>query len=119
MANPVNDLISYVRNSIAELKKVTWPTKQQTIRYSVMVVSVSVGVAVFFAVLDFGFSRLVTYALATRTPSAQTETPAPADVVPTVEPINVNDVQVESVETPTEAPAETPAENTDLKLPLE
>jgi preprotein translocase subunit SecE len=114
MANPVNDLISYVRNSIAELKKVTWPTKQQTIRYSTMVVTVSVAVAVFFAVLDFGFSKLVAYTLTARTPSAQTETPAPADVVPTVEP---TDIQVETV--PIETPTETPAESTDLKLPLE
>lgn len=119
MANPVNDLISYVRNSIAELKKVTWPTKQQTVRYSIMVVSVSVAVATFFAVLDFGFSRLVTYTLSTRTPSAQTEATQPNDVVPTVEPIDVSDVQVESVEVPAETPSETPVENTDLKLPLE
>lgn len=119
MANPVNDLISYVRNSIAELKKVTWPTKQQTIRYSIMVVSVSVGVAVFFAVLDFGFSKLVAYTLATRTPSAQTETAQPSEVVPTVEPIDVSGVQVESVEVPAETPSEAPVENTDLKLPLE
>lgn len=114
MANPVNDLISYVKNSIAELKKVTWPTKQQTIRYSGMVVAVSVAVAVFFAVLDFGFSRLITYTLTVRTPSAQTQTPEP-EVVPTVEPISVTDVNVEPVETPTE----TPEQNGDLKLPLE
>ncbi|MCW1892462.1 MAG: preprotein translocase subunit SecE [Candidatus Uhrbacteria bacterium] len=106
MANPVNDFITYVRSSIAELKKVTWPTKQQTIRYSAMVVAVSVGVAIFFGALDFGFSRLVTYTLSTRQ-ATPVENVTPENVVPTLEP------EVTEVKT------ETPAENTDIKLPLE
>ncbi len=47
---------NYFINSYAELKKVTWPTKQQTINYSLLVIGLSVGMAVFFAVLDRVFS---------------------------------------------------------------
>jgi len=46
----------YFLGSYAEMKKVTWPTKQQTINYSLLVILLSIGMAVFFAVLDYGFS---------------------------------------------------------------
>lgn len=47
---------NYFIGSYAEMKKVTWPTKQQTINYSLLVVGLSVGVALFFVVLDYIFS---------------------------------------------------------------
>jgi preprotein translocase SecE subunit len=42
------------------MKKVTWPTKEQTINYSILVIALSLGLAVFFAVLDYGFSTAIT-----------------------------------------------------------
>ncbi|MEK7084025.1 MAG: preprotein translocase subunit SecE [Patescibacteria group bacterium] len=38
------------------MKKVTWPTKKQTTTYSFIVIGMSIGVAVFFGVLDKVFS---------------------------------------------------------------
>ena len=38
------------------MKKVTWPTKKQTINYSIAVGVLSLGMAIFFGVLDYGFS---------------------------------------------------------------
>ncbi|MBT3538962.1 preprotein translocase subunit SecE [Candidatus Parcubacteria bacterium] len=52
----MNKLIKYIRESIGELKKVTWPTKKQTTTYTIVVVAMSIGVAIFFAILDWFFN---------------------------------------------------------------
>lgn len=46
----------YFITSWVELKKVVWPTREQTIRYSLIVIGLSVVTAVFFGVLDFAFN---------------------------------------------------------------
>ncbi len=60
----VESVKNYFIGSYAEMKKVTWPTKQQTINYSLLVVGLSVGVAVFFSILDyifnFGIEQIIT-----------------------------------------------------------
>lgn len=45
-------LVTYVKESIAELKKVSWPTKKQTITYTIIVLVMSIGMAILFSVLD-------------------------------------------------------------------
>ena len=35
------------------MKKVSWPTKKQLTTYSILVVALSVGVAIFFAIADY------------------------------------------------------------------
>lgn len=52
----LNDLIAYFKASYEEMKKVSWPTKKQTINYSLLVIGMSVGFAVFFSVLDYVFN---------------------------------------------------------------
>lgn len=42
-----------------EMKKVNWPTKKETIRYTLIVIGVSVAVAVFLGGLDFVFTTLL------------------------------------------------------------
>ncbi|HRY36566.1 MAG TPA: preprotein translocase subunit SecE [Candidatus Magasanikbacteria bacterium] len=60
----MDKLIQYFKDSYAEMKKVTWPTKKQTINYSALVIALSVGMAVFFSVLDYvfnlGLTKLIT-----------------------------------------------------------
>jgi preprotein translocase subunit SecE len=90
MQNPITLAVNYIKSSVAELKKVTWPTRDQTIRYSVLVIMVSVAVAAFFASLDFGFSRGILYAVSksphSSAPSAASEAPpVTPDLVPTPE----------------------------------
>jgi preprotein translocase subunit SecE len=48
-----------VMNTIAELKKVTWPTKDALISYSLVVVVFMVVLAIIVGVLDLGASQLV------------------------------------------------------------
>lgn len=83
MKNPIAPLIEYVRSSKAELEKVTWPTREQTLRYSLLVVGVSAATAVFFAALDFGLGKGVDLALQGRPSSALPGQP----VIPDLEPI--------------------------------
>jgi len=53
----MNKLTSYIRESIAEMKKVTWPTKKETYNYTLLVIGISVGVALFLGILDYIFTE--------------------------------------------------------------
>ncbi len=59
----MDKLINYIKASIAEMKKVTWPTRQETYNYTLLVVGVSVAVALFLGALDYifnlGFQALI------------------------------------------------------------
>ena len=55
----MNKITQFFREAKAELKKVNWPNRQQTIRYTLLVISLSVGVALFLGFLDYIFSYLL------------------------------------------------------------
>lgn len=50
---------SFVRNIIAELKKVVWPTRREATYLTMMVLVVAVTIGVILGVIDFGFSELI------------------------------------------------------------
>jgi preprotein translocase subunit SecE len=52
----INKFSNYIKSSIEEMKKVTWPTKKETYNYTVLVIGISLGVAFFLGALDFVFS---------------------------------------------------------------
>jgi preprotein translocase subunit SecE len=54
-----NKLVDYVKSSIAELKKVVWPTKEQTKNHTLMVIGVSLGVAIFLGAIDFLLNKVL------------------------------------------------------------
>jgi len=54
-----NKLVNYVKASIEEMKKVTWPTKKETYNYTLLVIGISLVVAIFLGALDFIFSFLL------------------------------------------------------------
>ena len=45
-------MVSYIKNVIEELRKVTWPKKEETMKNTLIVV----GVAIFFGLLFYGIS---------------------------------------------------------------
>ncbi len=49
----------YLTESWAELKKVTWPTRETVVRLTLLVVAVSIVVGVYIFVLDRIFNTLV------------------------------------------------------------
>ena len=52
----VKKIFSYAKDVAEEARKVTWPSQKTTVRYSILVVAVSLSVAVLFGVLDFLFN---------------------------------------------------------------
>jgi preprotein translocase subunit SecE len=49
----------FFEQSKVELKKVTWPTKQETVRTGVAVLVFSVIMALYLGVVDFALSKIV------------------------------------------------------------
>lgn len=81
MANPISTAINYLRSSKAELEKVTWPSRNEVVRYSALVIASCVILAAFFATLDLGLSRGVTLLLQRNQGTTQTA-PTPSPIVP-------------------------------------
>jgi len=52
-------LFIYLKEVKTEIKKVNWPTRKDTIKYSLVVVGISTAVAIFLGGLDFLFSALL------------------------------------------------------------
>lgn len=51
-----NKLTNYIKGSAEEMKKVTWPTKKETYRYTLLVIGISLAVAAFLGTLDYIFN---------------------------------------------------------------
>ncbi|HMB25998.1 MAG TPA: preprotein translocase subunit SecE [Patescibacteria group bacterium] len=58
-----NKLVNYLSESKQELKKVTWPTKKETIKHTLIVIGLSLFVAAFLGILDFIFSKILAFFL--------------------------------------------------------
>jgi preprotein translocase subunit SecE len=56
-----NKITTYIKESVAEMKKVTWPTKKETKEYTLLVVGISVFIAALLGLLDFIFSTLFSF----------------------------------------------------------
>ena len=54
-----NKIQKWWRETVGELRKVTWPTKEDAIKMTKIVIVVVILTAVFLGVVDFVFSRLV------------------------------------------------------------
>ncbi len=52
-----NRLIHYFFEAREELRKVIWPSRAQTTRYTLIVIGVSIAVALFLGIIDFGLNR--------------------------------------------------------------
>ncbi|MBI2597103.1 preprotein translocase subunit SecE [Candidatus Daviesbacteria bacterium] len=53
--------ISFLKEVKEELLKVTWPSRGQTIRYTILVVAVAVAVGLFLGGLDYILTSLTAY----------------------------------------------------------
>lgn len=54
-----NAVVRYLRETRGELRKVTWPTRQESQRLTAIVLGVTAVMALFLGTLDFVFSNLV------------------------------------------------------------
>ena len=51
--------INFLKEVQLEVKKVNWPTKEETLRYTLIVIGISAVVAGFLGGMDFIFSQLI------------------------------------------------------------
>lgn len=54
-----NKIIKYLKEVRLEMKKVNWPTKQETLKYTLIVIGTSLIVAAFLGMVDFLFTTLL------------------------------------------------------------
>lgn len=52
--------VQFVREVITELKKVTWPTRAEVIKLTLVVIVLSVVVGTFIGILDITFLKITT-----------------------------------------------------------
>lgn len=54
--NVLSKITNYFKESRDELKKVAWPSRQETIRNTMLVIGISLFVALFLGLIDLGLS---------------------------------------------------------------
>ena len=55
----MKNALRFLREVREELRRVQWPTRGETLRYTVLVVAISVAMAAYLGALDFVFSSLL------------------------------------------------------------
>jgi preprotein translocase subunit SecE len=53
----MDKITGYIKEVIAEAKHVTWPTRRQTIFFTITVLAISILVAYYLGALDFLFGQ--------------------------------------------------------------
>jgi preprotein translocase subunit SecE len=61
-----NFFTRYIYESIVELRKVTWPTRQQTWQLTLVVIAMSAFVAILLGLFDLGLVKLIGYLVTLR-----------------------------------------------------
>ena len=54
-----NSVVRYFREVRGEMRKVTWPTREESQRLTGVVIAVTIAFAIFFWVLDYAFSNII------------------------------------------------------------
>ena len=54
----MDKVINFLKETRSELEKVVWPTREQTIRYSILVIVVAVVVGLLLGALDYILTKL-------------------------------------------------------------
>lgn len=53
----MSNLSNYLRDTMAEMKQVTWPTQKQALLYTILVIVIAVFVSLFLGAFDFLFKE--------------------------------------------------------------
>ncbi|MBI4202468.1 MAG: preprotein translocase subunit SecE, partial [Chloroflexi bacterium] len=54
-------VVQFFGEVVGELKKVTWPTRQETMRLTMIVIAISVAIGAVLGTLDIVFSQLLSF----------------------------------------------------------
>lgn len=55
----MNRLINYFKDTRSEMNHVSWPTREQTINFTLIVIVFSVFIGLLLGVFDFSFSTIL------------------------------------------------------------
>ncbi len=78
----------YLKDTRAELRHVAWPSRTQTIVYTLLVAGISLGIAAYLGLFDFLFTTALTNVVE-NTPAATTPAATTASTTPLVTGANV------------------------------
>jgi len=53
------NIFDYIRDTKGEMKHVSWPTKKQTINYTILIIAVSIFAALYLGAFDHLFTFIV------------------------------------------------------------
>lgn len=65
--NIINSALDYFKGSYRELSKVSWPSRQEVVWLTSLVVIIILAAAVVLALIDFGLASLINYLLSLST----------------------------------------------------
>ncbi|MBI2856291.1 MAG: preprotein translocase subunit SecE [Chloroflexi bacterium] len=57
-ASRSRESFQFFRETIAELRRVVWPTREQATRLTILVIAISISVGIILGVMDMLFGRL-------------------------------------------------------------
>ncbi|CAM3241524.1 preprotein translocase subunit SecE [Filibacter tadaridae] len=57
-------LMGFLKNVVSEMNKVSWPKRKELTRYTIVVLSTVVFMAVYFGLLDLGISQVIEWYVA-------------------------------------------------------
>ena len=52
-------IINFLKDIKLEMSRVNWPTRQQTTKYTLIVIGMSIFLAIFLGTLDFIFGQII------------------------------------------------------------
>ncbi len=59
ISNFPKKIVSFLKEVKLEMKKVNWPTRKETIKYTLIIIAVSIAVAAFLGGLDYIFTTML------------------------------------------------------------
>lgn len=60
LKNIFNEINNFIKEAIAELKKVIWPTKKELKNSTIVVITTIIIVAIFIGLIDIFFTKALT-----------------------------------------------------------
>ncbi|MDD5312688.1 MAG: preprotein translocase subunit SecE [Dehalococcoidia bacterium] len=58
-AQPKKRRFAFITDIVGELRKAVWPTRQETLRLTLIVLGICIAMGIFLGAIDYGFSELV------------------------------------------------------------
>ena len=55
----IQRLVDYLKSARLEIKNVNWPTRRETVSFTILVIAISAFVAAYLGALDFIFIRAI------------------------------------------------------------